>query len=166
VLNQAFEVQQTSAIETALAAHGIRFASYMAPVPFVGLKTSRERSIAADTLDYSYGSYRHAVFVRCADVGCDLRRPELLWESALVPAAGTPEPGQPVTFRTQANQLLTIHNPVTAAMLLQLNGQCLSWSDLVARVQPLLPPQTDIASLADFKNLLAHNHVTPRRRPE
>jgi hypothetical protein len=140
-------------------------------VPFVGLKTSRERAIAADTLDFSYGSYRHAVFVRCPDAGPDLRRPDLVWASSLVPAAANPDLAQPVAFRTPANQSLTIKNPVTAAMLLLLRDQQMSWDELFARSHalvlsrmPTCPPDAKKACLSDFMGLMAHQHVSPRLR--
>ena len=168
VLNQAFEVQQTSALEQALAPYGLGFASYLAPVPFVGLRTSRERAVAADTLDYSYGSYRHAVFVRCPDTAPDLRRPGMVWASSLVPVSANPDLNQPVGFRNTANQVLTIRNPVTAAMLLQLSAQRLSWAEIVLRSQALVPaqaftPDVEKTCLADFTNLMAHGHIKPCR---
>jgi hypothetical protein len=42
----------------------VGFLNYLPSQAFGGLPTSRERAMAASTLDYFVGDYRHALFAR------------------------------------------------------------------------------------------------------
>ncbi len=66
VLNHAFDALHTSAIEAALARHGLAFCGYVSPFPSDDAPTSAARAFAADLFDYRYGGYRHAVFSAAA----------------------------------------------------------------------------------------------------
>jgi hypothetical protein len=66
VLNHAFDAIHTSALEAALARHGLAFCGYLSSFPSDDLPTSQARAFAADLFDYRYGGYRHAVFSAAA----------------------------------------------------------------------------------------------------
>ena len=170
-LNQAFEAMQTSQIEQVFAAQDVGFASYLAPIPFGGLKTSRERAVAADTLDFSYGSYRHAVFVRWPDrhQSPDMRRANVIWTNSLATALPDPDISRPVIFTTPDNQSLTLHSPVTVAMLQSLKDEPVTWSaafsrglEKAASLGLPCPSNQEDLSLAEFMKLWSYNFVRPQ----
>jgi SAM-dependent methyltransferase len=170
-LNQAFEAVQTSQVEQLLGAQGVGFASYLGPTPFAGLKTSRERAIAADTLDFCYGSYRHAVFVRWPDrdQSPDLRRGNVIWTNSLATASPEPDISRPVVFKTLGNQSLTLHSPVTVAMLQSLKNNPVTWSaafslglEKAASLGLSCPSNQEALSLAEFMKLWSYALVRPQ----
>jgi SAM-dependent methyltransferase len=166
VLNQAFDALQTSELARVLAEKGIGFASYLAPVPFAGLTTARERAVAADMLDYCWGSYRHAVFVQGAGAP-DLKRSQLLWTTSLITAVR--DLTHPVPFRAPDGQTIAFRDPATAAMLIALSEQPLSFGDALAQARRAISAQgltvhadQETRSLAEFARLRAHAYVSPR----
>jgi len=168
VLNQAFEALRTTDIAGALAADGVDFASYLAPVPFAALDTSRERAMAADRLDAAWGSYRYAVFVRDA-AAPDLKRGNIFWTSSLVPAAT--DVTKPVPFHAPGGQIIAVRDPVTAAMLMALREKPLAWSDAFARGIAaarsrglVLAAGQESLCLSEFQKLWAHAYVSPIAR--
>jgi hypothetical protein len=63
-LNSDYVALSTIEIERALSEHAVGFLNYLPSQAFGGLPTSRERAMAASTLDYFVGDYRHALFAR------------------------------------------------------------------------------------------------------
>jgi SAM-dependent methyltransferase len=166
VLNQAFEALRTSDIAHTLAGEGVDFASYLAPVPFAALEMPRERATAADGLDASWGSYRHAVFVRGAEAP-DLKRGNTVWTTLLVPAAAM-DVTKPVPFRAPDRQIIAVRDPVTAAMLMALREKPLPWTEAfvrgvaAAKANGLaLAASQESLCLSEFQKLWAHEYVSP-----
>ena len=63
-LCEQISVLSTGEVEAALAARGLRFMSYLHPMPYAGLPTSAERARGADLFDFMYGGYRYAAYLK------------------------------------------------------------------------------------------------------
>lgn len=135
-LNNASEAMQTSWLERELAAHGVKFASYLPSAGLDAPDSSQDRALAADVLDFAAGSYRYALFLKDDSMQPpNFRTEQVRWVSGLQ----RDNPGQlhgEHTFAEPGNPIsLTVRSPANAAMLDVLAEAPRAWSEMIAEVQ-------------------------------
>jgi SAM-dependent methyltransferase len=57
----------TGQLASALHAHGLRYLSYLHPMPYCGMAQAQQRSNGADVIDFMHGGYRYAAFAKDSD---------------------------------------------------------------------------------------------------
>ena len=84
VFTPDFSTLQTTALEAALAPHGVSFLTYTVPGPWSYLPAAIDRALTADANDFAQGEYRYALFARASgEMTPDLSRPAVRWSTPL-----------------------------------------------------------------------------------
>lgn len=136
---------RTSALQGALGAQGIDFVTYLEPRLHNVSDNALVRAMAADELDFGWGGYRHAVFMRGPQRRVQPRSDAILWRVA--PAERTQQADGAATFVAFGGNLtVNVAEPLTAAVLDVLGAGPARWSDAVARALDRIGPLADRAA--------------------